>query len=249
MDQLGQLGINLGYLLVQITNFAIIFFVLRIWVYVPLVKVLEDRRERIAKGLEDARIAAEARENAEAEAEKIMTEARSKAAAEAREVTVRAEAQAKDIRAAAEAEAGKAREKALADVEAERNRLLGDVRGQVAGLAVAAAQKLIGEALDTNRQRALIDEFFSGVKAGKVTVLPDAGKLTGDGAVVTSALPLTKSEEEAVQNDILKTLGGKGKVDFKVDPRILGGLVVRVGDKVLDGSVSGQLNELRQNLR
>jgi F-type H+-transporting ATPase subunit b len=246
---LDRLGINLGYLLVQITNFAIIFLVLRTWVYKPLVKVLEDRREHIAKGLEDARIAAEARENAEAEAEKIMSEARSKAATEAREVTARAEEQAKEIRAAAEAEAGKAREKALADVDAERNRILGDMRGQVAALAVAAAQKLIGEALDTKGQRALIDEFFSGVKAGKVTVLPDASGVSGDNAVVTSALPLTQKEEEAVQKDVIKKLGGKGKVEFKVDPRILGGLVVRVGDKVLDGSVSGQLTELRQNLR
>lgn len=244
-----QLGINLGYLLVQITNFAIIFFVLRAWVYKPLVKILEERRERIAKGLEDARIASEARENAEAEVEKIMNEARTKAATEAREITARAEEQAKEIRAAAEAEASKSREKALADVEAERNRILGEMRGQVAALAVAAAQKLIGEALDTKRQRALIDEFFSGVKSGKVTVFSDAGDVSGKGAVVTSALPLTKKEEETVKKDVLKKLGGKGSVDFKVDPRILGGVVVRVGDKVLDGSVSGQLGELRQNLR
>lgn len=243
------LGINLGYFLVQLLNFAIIFVVLRTWVYKPVVKMLEERRERIAKGLEDARIAAEARENAEEEAQKILNEARTKAAAEAREVTARAEQQAKEIRAAAEAEAGKAREKALADVEAERARILGDVRGQVAALAVSAAQKLIGENLDAKRQRALIDDFFSGVKSGKVTVLEDAGAVSGSGAVVTSALPLTDKEQETVKKDVLKKLGGKGEVEFKVDPRILGGLVVRVGDKVLDGSVSGQLANLRQNLR
>jgi F0F1-type ATP synthase delta subunit len=48
---------------------------------------------------------------------------------------------------------------------------------------------------------------------------------------------------------VIKALGGKGEVTFKVDPNILGGLVVRVGDKVLDGSVSGQLGALRQSLR
>jgi F-type H+-transporting ATPase subunit b len=246
---LEALGLNLGYLLVQILNFAILFVVLRAWVYKPVLNLLQSRREAIAKGLEDARIAAEARENAEAEAEKIMAEARSQAATEAREVTARAEEQAKEIRAAAEAEASKAREAALAEVDAERTRILGDMRGQVAALAVAAAQKLIGEALDTKRQRALIDEFFSGVKSGKVTVLPEAGNVSGESAVVTSALPLTKKEEEVVKKDVVKKLGGKGSVEFKVDPRILGGLVVRVGDKVLDGSVSGQLDDLRQNLR
>ncbi len=134
-------------------------------------------------------------------------------------------------------------------MDTERIRVLGDVRGQVAALAVAAAQKLIGENLDAKRQRSLIDDFFSGVKSGKVEVLESESDLEAGNAMVTSALPLTKKEEEIVKKDVLKKLGGKGDVDFQVDPNILGGLVVRVGDKVLDGSVSGQLTSLRQNLR
>lgn len=242
------LGINLGYILVQIFNFAILLVVLRAWVYTPILNMLQKRREAIAKGLEDARIAAEARANAEKEAEKVLTDARSKAASEARELTARAEEQAKEIVKAAEAKAGKAREEALAEVEQERVRVLGDLRGQVAALATAAAQKLIGEALDAKKQHALIEEFFSGVKAGKVTVLEGADA-AGSGAVVTSALPLTSEEQSTVQSQVIKALGGKGEVTFKVDPNILGGLVVRVGDKVLDGSVSGQLGALRQSLR
>jgi F-type H+-transporting ATPase subunit b len=245
---LEALGINLGYLLVQLLNFAIIFIVLRVWVYKPVLNLLQNRREAIAKGLEDARIAAEARENAEKEAETILSEGRTKALQETRSITQRAEEQAKEIVKAAEAKAGKAREEALAEVEQERVRVLGEVRGQVAALAVAAAQKLIGEALDTKRQHALIEDFFSGVKAGKVSVLEGAD-VKGEGATVTSALPLTDKERETVEKEVLKKLGGKGKVAFDVDPNILGGLVVRVGDKVLDGSVSGQLGALRQSLR
>ncbi len=240
------LGLNLGYVLVQLLNFAILFVVLRAWVYKPILGLLDKRREAIAKGLEDARVAAEARENAEKEAEKIMNEARTKAAHEARQLTARADEQAKEIRIAADAAAAKAREDALADAKAERDRMLSDVRGQVGALAIAAAQKLIGDAVDAKKQKALIDEFFSGVKTGKVTVLEGAESGKGD-AVVTSALPLTKEEQAAVEKQV-NSMGGKG-VTFQVDPNILGGLVVRVGDKVLDGSVSGQLNNLRQALR
>ena len=243
-----QLGINYGFLIVQIVNFLIMFVILRKWAFVPIMNILEQRREAVAKGLEDARIAQEARENAEKEAEKIMADARAKAAAEARDLTQRAEEQSKEIVKAAEAKAAKAREEALAEVEQDRVRLLGDVRGQVASLSVAAAQKLIGEALDAKKQHSLIDEFFSGVKSGKVTVL-EGEDVKGDSAVVTSALPLTDKEQETVKKDVLKKLGSQGEVTFKVDPNILGGLVVRVGDKVLDGSVSGQLSALRENLR
>lgn len=242
------LGINLGFLIVQICSFLLLMIALRAWVYNPIVNMLERRRETISKGLEDAAIAAEARANAEKEAEKLLSDARAKAAAEAREVTARAEEQAKEIRAAAEATASKARGEALAEVDAERARVLSDVRGQVGALAIAAAQKLIGEAMDEKKQKALIDEFFSGVKSGKVTVL-DGASVSGAAAVVTSALPLSKAEQDDVQKQVLAAIGGKGDVSFKVDPNILGGIVVRVGDKVLDGSVSGQLSAMRQNLR
>ena len=68
------------------------------------------------------------------------------------------------------------------------------------------------------------------------------------GAEVTSALPLSAAEQETVKKDVLGKLGGAAAVSFKVDPSILGGLIVKVGDQVMDGSVSGQLHSLRQSL-
>jgi SAM-dependent methyltransferase len=62
---LDQLGLNLGYLLLQIFNFFILFVILRVWVYKPILGLLDKRRQNIAQGLEDARVAAEARANAE----------------------------------------------------------------------------------------------------------------------------------------------------------------------------------------
>jgi len=73
------LGINLGYLFVQIFNFLIVLVVLRAWVYKPVVGLLEKRRETIAQGLEDARVAAEARDNAEKEAESVVAAAQQEA--------------------------------------------------------------------------------------------------------------------------------------------------------------------------
>jgi F-type H+-transporting ATPase subunit b len=96
----------------------------------------------------------------------------------------------------------------------------------------------------TSAASALIEEFFSGVRAGKVTVL-EGESLSGASAEITSALPLTPAEQEAVKRDVLSKIGAQATVTFRVDPSILGGLVVRVGDKVLDGSVSGQLEGLQ----
>ncbi len=232
------LGINLGYILVQIFAFAILFIILKAWVYTPLVDMLENRREMIAKGLEDANVAAEARANAEAKAETILNEAQAKASEVVREGSTKAEDAVKDIKIAAEAEATEIKKKAVEDAEKEREALLGEVRGQVAALAMAATQKLLGEALDEKRQHVLIDEFFSGIKGDKVVV-----EIAEGDAVVTSALPLTDDEKA----NLTETL--KGSVEYKVDPSILGGLVIKVGDKVLDSSIAGKLESMRQSVK
>ncbi len=243
-----QLGLNLGYLLVQIVSFLILFLVVRAWIIKPLMGMLDKRRQKIAQGLEDARVAEEARASAEKEAADIISEARIKAAHIIADATERADAAMVEVRTSAQKEIVKQREATLAEIEEERTRLLGDLRGQVAALSIAAAQRLIGEALDEKRQHALLAEFFSGVKSGKVLVL-DGSDLSGAAAEVTSALPLTVEEQARVKKDVLAKMGKQTTIAFRVDPSILGGLVIRVGDKVLDGSVAGKLEGLRQNLR
>jgi F-type H+-transporting ATPase subunit b len=245
---LEQLGLNLGYLLVQIICFFIIFVVVRVWIVKPLQGLLERRRNKIAQGMEDARIAAEARANAEKDAAGIIADAQVKAAHLVSEATERADAAMIEVRADSDNEIAKEREAVLAEVEQERNRMLGDLRGQVAELAIAAAQKLVGESLDEKRQHALLAEFFSGVKSGKVLVLENSD-LNGVSAEVVSALPLTEDEQGIVKRDILSKMGKQTAIEFRVDPSILGGLVIHLGDKVLDGSVAGQLEDLRQSLR
>jgi F-type H+-transporting ATPase subunit b len=243
-----KLGFNLGFFLVLLLNFTIVAIVLKVWAYDPIVRMLEQRKQRIAQGLEDARVAAEARANAEKEAQKIIADAQAEANKRVAEATEREEKAGADVRAAAEAERKRILQAAETDAELKRNELLAELRGQVAALAIAAANKIIGEALDERRQRALIEEFFSGVKAGRVVVLEGA-TVTGASVEVTSALPLTSAEQDTVKKDVAAKVGGAPSVAFKVDPSILGGLTVRVGDKILDGSVAGKLEGLRASLR
>ncbi|MEK7808479.1 MAG: F0F1 ATP synthase subunit B [Chloroflexota bacterium] len=241
-----SLGINLGFFLVQVLNFLILVIVLYAWAYKPILKMLDDRKAKIAQGLEDARIAGEARANAEKEATKIVQDAQNDAAKRVAESAQRAEQAARDVTAAAEAEKAKILQAAAVDAEAVRNAALGDFRSQVAALALAAAHQVIGDVLkrDEKYAHSLVEEFFSGVKAGKVTVL-EGVTVSGAAAEVTSALPLTNDE----QANVKKSLSGVSGVNFRVDPNILGGLIVRVGDRIVDGSARGKLEGLRQSVK
>jgi len=243
-----KLGINLGFFLFQVFNFTILVILLYALAYKPILNMLETRKKKIAQGIEDARVAADARANAEKEAQEIINKAQAEAAQKIREATERADVLAQEIQSKAEAEAAKAREEALASAVEERDRILADLRGQIAALAIAAANKLIGESLDEKRQHALIDEFFSGVKGGKVVVLEDTELPSNASAHVTTALPLTPNEQDNIKQSLAAKIGQDAEINFKVNPSILGGLIIRVGDKVVDGSVAGQLEGMRKSL-
>ena len=67
-------------------------------------------------------------------------------------------------------------------------------------------------------------------------------------ATVTSAAPLSPDEVRALTARLEQSAGGRIALDTKVDESLLGGLVVRVGDRLIDGSVRGRLERLRSKL-
>jgi F-type H+-transporting ATPase subunit b len=236
VNPLVPLGINAGFLVAQIFNFLLLFGLLTIVLWRPLMNMLDSRAAKIQKGLEDAAAAANARRDAEAEAERIRTAARADVARMIEEARQRGEDLAKQIENEAQAEAEKIRAEARARANEERDRQLADLRGQVAAIAIAVSHRLIGESLDEKRQQALINDFFSKVPA-------EAKSLSGPVEVI-SAMPLDEAEQARVKQEI-----GVDQVTFSVDPSILGGLVIRTTDRVVDGSVRSGLTELAGLLR
>ncbi|MBN1888701.1 MAG: F0F1 ATP synthase subunit B [Thermoflexales bacterium] len=239
MDALKSLGINPVYLLSYIVNFFILAFLLSKFLYKPVLGMLDKRRAKIEKGLEDARAAEEARANAEAERQRVLGAAQTEAQQLRADASRQAEQAGGKIKAEAQAEAERIKADAQVVLSAERDKMLGEMRGQIAALAIAAANKLIGESLDRKRQEALIDDFFARVPA---QVRTDLAGVSGPMAV-TSAVPLTPAEQARVKDEL-----GASQVDFQVEPAILGGLRVRAGDRIVDGSVAGQLDALRSSL-
>lgn len=232
---LDALGINGGFLLAQAVNFGLIFVVLMIFLWRPLVNMLDSRSAKIQKGLEDAAAAANARMNAEAEASKVLAAARSEAQTVIDDARGRADEVGKTIEAEARTEAETIRAQARQAAVDERNAQLAGLRNQVAAISVAVAERLIGESLDKNRQQALISDFF--------TKVPEAARGFTGSAEVVSAMPLDEAEQGHIRQQI-----GATDVTFTVDPSILGGLIIRSGDRVVDGSVRRGLTEVSERL-
>jgi F-type H+-transporting ATPase subunit b len=239
-EALGAMGINGPFLISQIVNFLIMFGALTVLLWKPAKKRLDERQAMLQKQVEDAEAAAQERESIGKEREEALAEAKK----EAEKIIAQAQERVESIKANAEEEAKGIIQKAREDAKQEELNLLKGVRDQVGILSIAATQKLLGVALDKKKQKALVDEFFSGVKSGKIVVL-EGEKFEGEVAVVTSALPLSKAEQDVITKDILKRSSKDLEVGFEVDPDLLGGLTIRVGDTMVDHSVLAQLTGMR----
>lgn len=67
-------------------------------------------------------------------------------------------------------------------------------------------------------------------------------------AVVTSAAPLTPQEDVAVRAKVAQIAGAEVDLATQVDPALIGGLTVRIGDRLIDASIRGRLERLREDL-
>lgn len=161
-EVLGQLGISGPLLLSQIVNFLILMVLLRLFLYQPVLNMLEKRKERIAQSLQEVERSSSAAAEAEQERAKILEEAR-REAQEVRAQSARdAERIAQEIRSRAEAEATEIRMKSQADAEAQVQTILADAKKQVADLAIAATEQLLGRELQNKaEQERFVNEFLA----------------------------------------------------------------------------------------
>ena len=142
MEQLfSTFGIDVKLILAQAVNFAVLFAALSYLLYKPVMKTLDERRAKIAQGVEDAEQAAVALASADeeskkrigeanTEAEGIVASARETAGSEKTRILKEAEARAEAVQKDAEARAAETADKALRDSEKE-----------IARLAILAAEK------------------------------------------------------------------------------------------------------------
>jgi F-type H+-transporting ATPase subunit b len=147
----------------EIIAFVLMIAILGRWVYPVVMRVAEARQRQISEQLAAAERSRQEAEGRLRDAEASLQEARGRAA-EILEGAGRSGEQLRaELRARAEEDARRVTENALRDIEAERRKAVESVRGEVADLVVAATEKVVGETLDDQRHRKLIDQAIAQV--------------------------------------------------------------------------------------
>lgn len=145
------------WVVVSIVNFLVILFLLRRYLWTPILTVLANRAERIREGLAMAEAAQAERARAQQEADARRAEALRDAQAIADRVTKAAEAAAAEIRNQAKVEADRFRQQAREDAKQFHDQALAQLRSEVAGMVVLAASRVLGREVDAAQHRGLIE--------------------------------------------------------------------------------------------
>jgi F-type H+-transporting ATPase subunit b len=159
---LDQLGISPGLLISQIVNFLLLIVILRVTLYGPVLKMLDQRKERIAQSMKDAERVAAAAQEAEQDKARILDAARRDGQEIRAQATRDAERIAQDIRARAEQEVAEIRVKAQEDAQRQAQTVLADANKQIAELAILATEQLLGRELARKDEQArFVSEFLA----------------------------------------------------------------------------------------
>jgi F-type H+-transporting ATPase subunit b len=147
-----------GLMIWTLLSFGITFFVLKRFAFGPIQRIIDERRERVRRSLEEA-------DHARDEARRLLEEHRQLRArsrqegeeilAEARRI---AESMRERVREETEADRQRRLEETRRQIAAETERALEQIRSEVAELAIVAAEKVTRRSLDSADQRRLVDE-------------------------------------------------------------------------------------------
>ena len=145
------------WVLVSIVNFLVLLYLLRRFMWGPIMATLDSRAAKIREGLELTEAARREREQLKQEVDRTLAEARREANTIAERTTKAAEAAAADIRTQAKAEADRIREKGREDAQHLHDQALAQLRTEVASMVVLAASRILGKEIGPEQHRALIE--------------------------------------------------------------------------------------------
>ena len=160
MGGLAELGISLPTLIAQIVNFAILFGLMYLVAYKPIMRMFDERSRKIRESMEQTELIKQQAAHAQEEVEKRIAEA----SREGQEVLARSVRAGEELRQKMAQEAKQEAEslvsRARAEIQQERDQAIDELRAAFADLTIKAAEKVIDRSLDKEAHRQIIDQVL-----------------------------------------------------------------------------------------
>jgi F-type H+-transporting ATPase subunit b len=244
-----MLQLNWSTVLLQILDFVIMAFILWRFLFKPVVRILDERSARVTGALTDA----EQRQQA---AEAMRTEYEGKLA--------EAEEQVVAMRQQAEAELARARREVLDETRHELTTMRSNAENEMREArqqAVVQHRQALGQLITTLSARMIREATSDGFQEGaleqfvkRLSALPQeeyhqaiqSGTEEEVRAELVSAHEMEPGRRAQIEAQVEELAGQPIEIAYRVDPSLVAGATLRFGDLVIDGSLAGQLERLRE---
>ena len=154
------LGISLPTLIAQLVNFIILFGLLYLVAYKPILRMLDQRSRKIKEGMEQTELIKEQVKHAEEDVKKQIDVARK----QGQEIVAQAARTGEEVGQRAQQEAKQEAEtlisRARAEIQHERDEAIDELRQEFADLTILAAEKVIDRSLDKQAHRQIIEKVL-----------------------------------------------------------------------------------------
>lgn len=164
MELFNALGLNVKILLAQLVNFAVLFFVLYRFGYKPMLKFLDDRKDKIEKGIVDAEKAQEKLAQMTEDEKNIIKEAKKEALVLIEKARIDADEKRNGILKKAKEEIGKVIDTEKAKMQIEKAETLKEIKREAAELIIVAMEKVLEAKLEDKNDKELIKKIVKDLK-------------------------------------------------------------------------------------
>ena len=154
------IGVDFWTALFTLLNFLTLFFVMKYFLFGPIMNMIETRQKEIDDMYLDAGNAQEQAKALEAEYKEKLAVASETGERIVKEAVARGQNREEEIIRQANAEAAAIMDKAAADIAMEKKKAINDAKDEISGIAMAIAEKVVGRELNAADQASLVDSFI-----------------------------------------------------------------------------------------
>ena len=243
-----MLELDIWTILFQIINFLILFAVLSRFIAKPLQRIMEKRTAEATNMLDDA---AQDKENA-SRLRRELEERLKRRRIEAEEIRAKAreqsEAEHEMILRQAQEDARRIQEEARRDVQQEREKAVARFRGDILGVIIALSSQVLSDIVPPEAHDRLISEVSERIYQmgrGEMYRVEEFRRSLGEReptALVTTPQPLSVEQQRRLVETLSALADRRVTLQMVVDPSLIAGLRIRLGDTILDNSLRYQLS-------
>ncbi len=240
-----MLEINPSTLLLQVANFLIMAYILTRFLFKPLKEMLDERASQVTRAVDEAEKATreaeelrlkyeKKRENIDAEIMALKNEARIVIDETRRQMLQEAYQEIEAMRARAEEE-----------IEQQRADALRLHRSKIGELVATLTRRMMADILNPQLHQAYLDTFLDQLRSVQLE-----GRISTSGeeavsAELITATPLAQEDKRQIATTLETVVSQSIDLACRVDAGLVAGAMVRLGDTLIDGSLQGQLQQLR----